>query len=158
SRMREIFAKHHANIINVSVRHALPDPGTLLAWARREVFAFVVYYRQGRTPEDIATVRAWSLEMIDAATALGGAYYLPYQVFESPEQSHAAYPRDRDYFALKARVDPQNRFRNRLWQQLYPPNRAPLEPYRVANSNYYRGEAQTFLTVPEWYLVFNPVE
>lgn len=156
--MREIFARHDANIINVSVRHALADPGTLLAWANREVFAFVVYYRQGRTPEEVAAVRAWSLDMIDAATALGGAYYLPYQVFESPAQFHAAYPRDSEYFALKAKVDPDNRFRNRLWQQLYPANRDALESHRVANENYYRGEAQTFLTVPEWYLVFNPVE
>ncbi len=157
-RMREIFAKHGANIINVSVRHALPDPGTLLAWASKEVFAFVVYYRQGRTPQEVAAVRDWSLAMIDAATSLGGAYYLPYQVFESPEQFHAAYPRDTQYFALKARVDPDNRFRNRLWQQLYPDNRDTLETHRRSNLNYYRGEAQTFLTVPEWYLVFNPVE
>lgn len=157
-RMREIFAKHDANIINVSVRHALPDPGTLLAWARKEVFAFVVYYRQGRTPEEVASVRAWSRQLIDAATAMGGSYYLPYQVFESPEQFHAAFPRDTEYFALKERVDPTNRFRNRLWQQLYPANRDALEAQREANPNYYRGEAQTLLTVPEWYLVFNPVE
>lgn len=157
-RMREIFNRHDANIINVSVRHALPDPGTLLAWARNEVFAFVVYYRQGRTPEDVANVRSWSREMIDAATALGGAYYLPYQVFESPEQFHAAFPRDEEYFALKARLDPTNRFRNRLWSQLYPANRDSLMSQREANEHYYRGEAQTFLTVPEWYLVFQPVE
>ena len=157
-RMREIFSKHEADIINVSVRHALPDPGTLLAWANKEVFAFVVYYRQGRSPEAVGTVRDWSLEMIDAATALGGAYYLPYQVFESQEQFHAAFPRDTEYFALKARVDPDNRFRNRLWQQLYPANSDSLETKRRANVNYHRDEAQTLLTVPEWYLVFNPVE
>jgi len=157
-RMRETFAKHHADILNVSVRHALPDPGTLLAWARNEVFAFVVYYRQGRSEEDVEAVRGWSLEMIDAATALGGAYYLPYQVFESAEQFRAAYPRADEYFALKARVDPDNRFRNRLWQQLYPPNLDILETTRRATQHYYRGEEQTFLTVPEWYLVWNPVE
>jgi len=157
-RMRDIFAKNHADILNVSVRHALPDPGTLLAWAREEVFAFVVYYRQGRSAADVEGVRAWSLEMIDAATALGGAYYLPYQIFESPEQFRAAYPRADEYFALKARVDPENRFRNRLWQQLYPPNIDSLETMRRTTKNYYRGEEQTFLTVPEWYLVWNPVE
>ncbi|MFL6551432.1 MAG: FAD-dependent oxidoreductase [Povalibacter sp.] len=156
--MKDIFNKHHANIINVSVRHALPDPGTLLAWAKKEMFAFVVYYRQGRTAEDIATVRDWSREMIDASTALEGSYYLPYQVFESPEQFHAAFPRDQEYFALKAKLDPDNRFRNRLWQQLYPANRDLLSAKRAANQDYYRSEAQTFLTVPEWYLVFNPVE
>lgn len=157
-RMREIFNKYEANVLNVSVRHALPDPGTLLAWANKEVFAFVVYYRQGRTPEEIATVRNWSVAMIDAATALGGSYYLPYQIFESPEQFHKAYPRATEYFALKDRVDPENRFRNRLWQQLYPANRDALESRRQATPDYYRGEAQTVLTVPEWYLVFNPVE
>jgi hypothetical protein len=157
-RMREIFTKHHADILNVSVRHALPDPGTLLAWARDEVFAFVVYYRQGRSADDVEAVREWSLEMIDAATALGGAYYLPYQVFESPEQFRAAFPRADEYFALKARVDPENRFRNRLWQQLYPPNVDALESARRTTKSYYRGEEQTFLTVPEWYLVWNPVE
>jgi hypothetical protein len=103
-------------------------------------------------------VRAWSVEMIDAATALGGAYYLPYQVFESPHQFAAAYPRANEYFALKARVDPDNRFRNRLWQQLYPPNIDTLESVRRATKGYFRGEEQTFLTVPEWYLVWNPVE
>ena len=101
-RMREIFSRHDANIINASVRHALPDPGTLLAWANKEVFAFVVYYRQGRSPEQVAAVRAWSLEMIDAAIATGGSYYLPYQVFESPEQFHAAYPRDTVFCAQGA--------------------------------------------------------
>jgi FAD/FMN-containing dehydrogenase len=157
-RMRDIFANHDANIINVSVRHALPDPGTLLAWADEEVFAFVVYYRQGRTPADVAAVRAWSVEMIDAATALGGSYYLPYQVLEAPQQFAAAYPRFEEYFALKARVDPDNRFRNRLWQQLYPPNVDTLESVRRETASYFRGEEQTFLTVPEWYLVWNPVE
>lgn len=158
ARMREIFTTHDANIINVSVRHALPDPGTLLAWAREEVFAFVVYYRQGRSAEDVNAVRAWSLDMIDAATALGGAYYLPYQVFESPQQFHAAYPRAKEYFALKERVDPDNRFRNRLWQQVFPGNADSLENSRRTNIDYHRDEAQTLLTVPEWYLVFNPVE
>ena len=44
--MREIFQRHDANIINISIRHALPDDGSILAWAKEEVFAFVVYYNQ----------------------------------------------------------------------------------------------------------------
>jgi len=79
-------------------------------------------------------------------------------VFESPAQFKAAYPRAEEYFALKARVDPDNRFRNRLWQQLYPPNVDTLESTRRETTNYFRGEEQTVLTVPEWYLVWNPVE
>ena len=49
-KMAGIFQKHGAEIANVSIRHAKKDPGTLLGWAREEVFAYVVYYRQGLTP------------------------------------------------------------------------------------------------------------
>jgi hypothetical protein len=49
-KMSEIFNRFRVNVINVSIRHALPDPGSYLAWAREEVFAFVVYYKQ-RTNE-----------------------------------------------------------------------------------------------------------
>src|SRR5690606_6018985 len=45
-RMAEILARHRVNAVNVSVRHAFADPGSLLAWARGEVFAFVLYHKQ----------------------------------------------------------------------------------------------------------------
>ncbi|PYO47263.1 MAG: hypothetical protein DMD72_10400, partial [Gemmatimonadetes bacterium] len=44
--MRSIFRRSHANILNVSIRHARPDTVSLLSWAPQEVFAFVVYYKQ----------------------------------------------------------------------------------------------------------------
>lgn len=44
--MAEIFIRHNVNVLNVSIRHAFKDTGSLLAWAREEVFAFVVYYKQ----------------------------------------------------------------------------------------------------------------
>jgi hypothetical protein len=42
-KMAKIFTSHQVKVVNVSVRHASADPGTLLAWARGETFAFVVY-------------------------------------------------------------------------------------------------------------------
>ena len=36
-------------VVNVSIRHAHKDPGAYLAWARKEVFALVLYYKQGVT-------------------------------------------------------------------------------------------------------------
>ena len=68
----------------VSIRHALPDTGSLLAWAREEVFAFVVYYRQGTSQQEREKVQAWSREMIDAAISESGAYYFPYQLHCMP--------------------------------------------------------------------------
>ena len=156
-KMAEIFRRNDANIINVSVRHAHKDPGTLLAWAREEMFAFVVYYQQGTDRVAMDEVKTWSLEMIDAVIENGGTYYLPYQVLASPEQFAAAYPDSAKFFALKARLDPDYRFRNRLWQQHYNGEQVNgAEQSRI--KNYRRGEEQTYLTIPEWYLVFNPLE
>jgi FAD/FMN-containing dehydrogenase len=101
------------------VRHAHQDPGTLLAWAKTEVFAFVVYYRQGTSKEAQTVVEQWSREMNDVAIELGGAYYLPYQVMETRAQFVAAYPRAREFFELKKAIDPQYRFRNQLLLKVY---------------------------------------
>ena len=122
-RMTTIFQKHDANIINVSIRHALPDSGSLLAWAKTEVFAFVVYYRQGTSDKAQRDVKLWSQEIIDATIKEGGTYYLPYQLNATTEQFMQAYPNANQYFELKRKVDPHYRFRNKLWQQHYETNK-----------------------------------
>jgi FAD/FMN-containing dehydrogenase len=184
-KMGEILRRHHVNTINVSIRHAKQDPGTLLAWARKEVFAYVLYYKQGTTAEDKAAVRAWTRELIDAATSFNGAYYLPYQIHATDAQFRAAYPNAGAFFRLKKSLDPENKFRNKLWDAYYLPAAASTEPgdvtvtpenqaappmappasatpaQRAALSNisgYKRDEAQTYLTLPEWVLVYNPDE
>jgi len=119
SKMAVTLRRHHVNAINVSIRHALPDPGTLLAWARTEVFAYVLYYKQGTSVDDREAVRAWTRELVDAAIAAGGTYYLPYQVLATKQQFLAAYPTAPKFFELKARVDPKNMFRNRLLDAYY---------------------------------------
>lgn len=157
-KMKHIFQKHEVNIINVSIRHALPDPDTLLSWANEEVFAFVVYYRQGTSLAAQQKVKEWSKEIIDAVISENGTYYLPYQIHASTEQFRKAYPRSNDYFALKDKVDPTNRFRNKLWQKHYPKNSGRFVKKKAEIAQYYRNQGQTLLTIPEWYLVFNPME
>jgi len=119
AKMSSIFKAHQVNVLNVSIRHALPDTGSLLAWAREEVFAFVVYYRQGTTELDKEEVRAWSREVIDAVISEGGAYYLPYQLHATTDQFFDAYPGADEFFVLKKKLDPDNRFSNKLWEQHY---------------------------------------
>ena len=58
-------------------------------------------------------------ELIEAAIALGGTYYLPYQAHATPAQFHRAYPRARELFALKRRLDPDYRLRHVLWNSYY---------------------------------------
>jgi len=67
----------------------------------------------------------WARELIDAALSVEGTYYLPYQLHATEAQFRRAYPRAREFFALKRQRDPAGRFRNHLWDKYYsvPPSR-----------------------------------
>ena len=124
-KLGEILARHHVNVINVSVRHALADPGSVMAWARSECFAFVLYYKQRIRPSARERVAVWTRELIDAVLACGGTYYLPYQLHATYDQFRRAYPAAEKLFALKQRVDPEYRLRNALWDKHYDVARQP---------------------------------
>jgi FAD/FMN-containing dehydrogenase len=119
--MREILRRHQVNVVNISIRHVLADPGSLLAWARTEVFGFVLYYKQETNAAAQAEVGVWTRELIEAALNAAGSYYLPYQLHATESQFRRAYPRAGEFFALKARLDPTNKFRNELWNKYYHP-------------------------------------
>jgi FAD/FMN-containing dehydrogenase/uncharacterized membrane protein YhaH (DUF805 family) len=119
--MAEIFIRYNVNVLNVSIRHAKADPGSYLAWAREEVFAFVVYYKQRTDAASKNKVAIWTRELADAVIAVNGSYYLPYQVHPTEEQFHKAYPNARKLFELKTRLDPGYKFRNILWDTYYQP-------------------------------------
>lgn len=120
-KMASILRSHRANVLNIAIRHAKADPDTLLSWAPREVFSFVLYYAQGVEPEDKDKVTAWTRELIELVIEEGGDYYLPYQIIATKEQFLKAYPRAPEYFALKRKVDPTYKFHSRLWDAYYTP-------------------------------------
>lgn len=159
-KMAEIFRRYGANVLNVSIRHAEKDPGSVMAWARGETFAFVVWYKQGVTPAERGLVEVWTRELISAAISCGGTYYLPYQIVATPEQFHAAYPRADEFFALKRRLDPTYKFRNKLWDAYFPPpvdprakKDADIRALLATRKDWKRVEARTFQTLPEWDIV-----
>jgi len=117
--MSKVLQKNRVNVINISIRNAKQDPGTLLAWAKTEVFSFVMYYKQGTSDADKKKVDKWTKELIDTVIANNGAYYLPYQIHATPEQFAKAYPNSKKFFALKKKLDPTNKFRNKLWDAYY---------------------------------------
>ncbi len=120
--MSEILKRYKVNVVNISVRHAFKDSGSLLAWAREETFAFVIYYKQRTSVPAREQVAVWTRELIDAAIANNGAYYLPYQPHATAEQFHNAYPNARELFGNKQVYDPNYRFRNSLWEKYYTPD------------------------------------
>jgi FAD/FMN-containing dehydrogenase len=157
-KMRTIFQKNDVNVMNVSLRHALPDNESYLSWAPKEVFAFVIYYKQKTDDKAKEAVKQWTLEMTDAILGEKGTWYLPYQPHATLEQFKKGYPNANKYFDLKNKLDPDQRFTNRLLDKYNPYSKNKLSAVKNEIKGYYRAEEQTILTVPEWYLVFNPKE
>ena len=163
---------HDVNAVNVSIRHALPDPGTYLAWAPNEVFAFVLYYKQ-RTDPDVAArggaldARADRRRPSRAAAATTCRTSRSRRARSSPRRIRAR----RTLFAVKRRVDPTGKFTNALWD-LYQPDAdgsvAPMPASRLAANVpaearialdsdagvRARAKASEYLTHPEWDLVY----
>lgn len=160
-KMKKVFNDFKVNVINVSIRHALPDSGAKLAWAPKESFAFVVYYKQGTDDASKQVVRQWTKAMIDAVLTVDGRYYLPYQIWASDDQFHRAYPGALDYFAVKKQYDPTNKFTNKLWDTYYSEEK--VAQYRERQKvfekvrnvpEYFRSLDDTYLALPEWYIVY----
>ena len=114
-----ILKKNKVNVINISIRHANQDSGSLLAWAKSEVFAFVIYYQQDTDELSKQHVGNWTRELIDAVLENHGSYYLPYQLHATTEQFQRAYPQAEQFFKLKARLDPHNKFSNMLLKRYH---------------------------------------
>lgn len=121
ARMAGILKRENANVLNLAIRHTPAETGTLLTWAPKEMFCFVLYYEQGVSLADRARVARWTDELIQAAIDEGGDYYLPYQIVATRAQFLRAYPRAPEYFALKRKLDPTYKFHNRLWDAYYTP-------------------------------------
>jgi FAD/FMN-containing dehydrogenase len=157
-KMCAVFQKNNVNVINVSLRHALPDNESYLSWANKEVFAFVIYYKQKTNQEAKDKVKKWTLEMTDSILSENGTWYLPYQPHATIEQFQKGYPNSAKYFALKNKLDPNQRFTNKLLDKYNPYSKSALTQEKKNIKEYFRAEEQTILTVPEWYLVYNPKE
>ena len=119
--MAGILRAHKVIALNISIRHSPADTRTLLTWAPTEVFSFVLYYKQRNSERASAAVAAWTRELIDASLRHGGRYYLPYRLDATRAQFSRAYPEARAFAALKARIDPGNRFKNLLWDKYLLP-------------------------------------
>ena len=163
-KMAEVLRRHAVNALNISIRHAMPDPHTALNWAPTETLAFVLYHKQRTRENAKSRVGVWTRELIDAVLSVGGTYYLPYQPHGTVEQFHRAYPKAEEFFALKARVDPNFRFTNVLWNKYYRAwldrgaaavrEAAATEFHRVfedvkLSDAFYRFLQSVFRTVPE---------
>src|SRR6185503_895695 len=118
ARVREVVPRHGLDLLNVTLRSVSADPDTVLRYADRDLIAVVMFFEQPTgDPAAEDRMRALTRELIDAALALGGRYYLPYRRHASREQFARAYPRAAAFFAAKRRFDPEEIFRSRFYAE-----------------------------------------
>ena len=115
--MAMVLQTHHAQALNISIRHAPADRVSLLPWAREDVFCFVLYYKQRTWASALEAVGVWTRKLIELALLHGGRYYLPYQLHATKQQFESAYPEAAQLRRLKAQVDPTGKFSNELWRK-----------------------------------------
>jgi FAD/FMN-containing dehydrogenase len=112
---REIIPRHHGDLLNVTVRNLLEDRDTFLRYADRDLFAFVMLFNQARTPAAEGRMGAMTQELIEAAVACGGRYYLPYRLHATKAQLFKAYPQAGVFFEQKRQHDPGEVFQNQFY-------------------------------------------
>ena len=121
---RDVLRESGLVLVNASIRVVHADD-MLLSYARTDRFAVVFYVNQKTTPGSDAAMAHATRDLIDAAAARGGTFYLPYQLRYSEQQLTAAYPNIHEFFALKRRYDPGERFSSHLYER-YGRSSGPL--------------------------------
>jgi FAD/FMN-containing dehydrogenase len=110
--LRQIIPQNKADLLNLTVRHVNQDHDSFLGYADREMFALVMLFHQGRDAAGEARMQTTAQEIITAALAHEGRYYLPYRSHATVEQFARAYPQAGEFFTLKQKYDPEGLFEN----------------------------------------------
>lgn len=112
--MQKIIKAFGPQILNISIRHSKQDNHSLLAWAKQDVFCFVVYYKQRNFNGVDEKAKVWTQQLVDASLDHQGCHYLPYRLHATPAQVSRAYPRIDEYLEQKAKTDPSSQLRNMM--------------------------------------------
>ena len=115
--LRSTVQTNGANLLNVTIRIVSKDTTTALPYAKEDMFAFVLYFNQQLIEEDAKTLQKTTTDLIDLATGLKGTFYLPYQLYYSPDQLRAAYPEIDEVFAAKRVSDLDGLFTNTFYEK-----------------------------------------
>lgn len=117
--LRAIVRREDANLLNASIR-GVGQERNALTYAPRPAFSVVLYLNQRTDSAGNAKMAQLTRDLIDLTLAHGGRFFLPYQLYYSPEQLERSYPETRSFFAAKRKWDPDGRFSN-SWYERYAP-------------------------------------
>jgi FAD/FMN-containing dehydrogenase len=116
---RQIIPPAKAEFLNVTMRYVGADTISTLAFAPEPRIASVMSFSQEMTPEGEADMILTTERLIDAAIAVGGAFYLPYRLHARRDQVAAAYPKAAHFAERKRHYDPKILFRHAMWDAYF---------------------------------------
>ena len=107
------------NLLNITVRYVGKNEEAVMSYANDDMFALVMLINQGTSEESIDTTRRVIRTMIDVTLKHDGTYYLPYYHYPTKEQLNEAYPRSEEFFEMKEKYDPDERFMNLFYEEYH---------------------------------------
>jgi FAD/FMN-containing dehydrogenase len=113
---KEIIERAPGNLLNVTVRDVRRDSRSVLAYAHADAFGLVMSFLQERNATGEERMQRMTRELVDAAIATGGSFYLPYRLHATNEQLRRAYPDWNAAMQAKDRYDPKHIFQNGLYE------------------------------------------
>ncbi|MGE7650008.1 FAD-binding oxidoreductase [Peribacillus frigoritolerans] len=108
------------NLLNITIRYVEHNDESLMSYSKDDMFALVMLINQGTDDESKDNTGRVIRNMIDVTLDHNGSYYLPYYGYPTKTQLFEAYPRTEEFFRLKKKYDPDNRFMNIFYEEYHP--------------------------------------
>ena len=119
--IRPILVRYKPDLLNITVREVKADSDTVLAYAPQDRFGLVMDFHEKIGSASDLLMEKFTREMITAALACGGTYYLPYRPHATLSQFQEGYPQARLFFKAKQKYDPVGIFENQFYNNYGKP-------------------------------------
>jgi FAD/FMN-containing dehydrogenase len=115
--LRRITREEDANLLNASVRVVHKEEIALSYAPSDGMLAVVLYLNQTTDRGGQERMARLTGRLIDACSDLGGRFFLPYQLYYTPQQLERAYPEARAFFQAKRDIDPDEIFTSTFYER-----------------------------------------
>lgn len=105
------------NLLNITVRYVEKNDHAVMSFSKDDMFALVLLINQGTSQDDIQNTEQVINDMLNLTLQHNGSYYLPYYSYPTKQQFKQAYPRSDEFFRMKRKYDPEERFQSLFYEE-----------------------------------------
>jgi FAD/FMN-containing dehydrogenase len=118
--LRDIVREERANLLNASVRVVHRETNFLTYAPDDGMLAIVLYLNQTTDRAGNEHMAKLTGRIIDLCAKSGGRFFLPYQLYYTPQQLERSYPEIRPFFQAKRNIDPEGLLTNTFYERFAP--------------------------------------